>query len=284
MDAEKKQPLIVGFVGDLMFATRVEDVAKRLGFDVIWIARARDLAPDAAPVPDQRPGELLEGLGGALFDKITRWQPVLLIFDLQNDAIPWQRWIASLKSSPATRRIPILCYGPHVDEALLAAARAAGANVVVPRSRFSRNLPALLVEIAQEADTRARDETCAQPLAPLAREGVALFNEGHYYKCHDALEEAWVADSSPGRDLYQGMLQVGIAYYQIERGNYRGALKMLLRVRQWLDPLPAICRGVNVARLREDVNNVQEALTTLGPDRMEDLDRALFRPIELIGD
>jgi predicted metal-dependent hydrolase len=282
MDEDKKKPIVVGFVGDLMFTTKIENVARRLGYDVSWIARASDLAPELASVPGQRPGELLEGLGGALFDQVTRWQPVLLIFDLQNDDIPWQRWIASLKSSPATRRIPIMCYGPHVDEGLLAMARAAGADVVLPRSRFSSKLPSLLTEHALQTDVTALDETCAQPLAPLARQGVALFNEGHYYKCHDALEEAWVADATPGRDLYQGMLQVGIAYFQIERGNFRGALKMLLRVRQWLDPLPAICRGVNVARLREDVNNVQEALTRLGPDKMDELDRSLFRPIELI--
>jgi len=78
------------------------------------------------------------------------------------------------------------------------------------------------------------------------------------------------------------MLQVGIAYYQIERGNFRGALKMLLRVRQWLDPLPKVCRQVNVARLREDVGRVQQALETLGPENFSNIDRELFRPIEII--
>ena len=52
------------------------------------------------------------------------------------------------------------------------------------------------------------------------------------------LKEAWRQDTGAARDFYRGILQVGIAYYQIERGNYRGAVKMLLRVRQWLDPLP----------------------------------------------
>jgi hypothetical protein len=78
-------------------------------------------------------------------------------------------------------------------------------------------------------------------------------------------------------------LQIAIAYYQIERGNYRGATKMLLRVRQWLDPLPAVCRGVNVARLREDVERVYAALMESGPDGIANLDRTLFRPVEMIG-
>jgi DNA-binding NarL/FixJ family response regulator len=33
----------------------------------------------------------------------------------------------------------IVCYGPHVDDASLDAARAAGADVVLPRSRFFRD-------------------------------------------------------------------------------------------------------------------------------------------------
>ena len=33
----------------------------------------------------------------------------------------------------------IVCYGPHVDDTSLDAARAAGADVVLPRSRFFRD-------------------------------------------------------------------------------------------------------------------------------------------------
>lgn len=157
-----------------------------------------------------------------------------------------------------------------------------GADTVVARSRFSRTLPDLLRQNARSSDRAALEETCAQPIAGLAAKGIEMFNEGHYYDCHDLLEEAWMADESSGRDLYRGILQVGIAYYQIERGNYRGALKMLLRVRQWLAPLPDVCRQVNVARLREDVERVHHALETLGPEAMDDIDRNLFRQIEVV--
>jgi predicted metal-dependent hydrolase len=117
-------------------------------------------------------------------------------------------------------------------------------------------------------------------LSQLAIKGIELFNEGNYYDAHEELEEAWNEDQGPGRDLYRGILQVGVAYYQIERGNYRGAVKMLLRVRQWLDPLPDTCRGVNLARLKEDVRAVHEALTTLGPKSIDEVDRNLFRPVQ----
>jgi tRNA A58 N-methylase Trm61 len=41
--------------------------------------------------------------------------------------------------------VRIVCYGPHVDDDSAAAARAAGATVVMPRSRFFRD-PAAAVE------------------------------------------------------------------------------------------------------------------------------------------
>lgn len=281
MDSQGEKPIIVGFVADLMFNTQIENVARRLGYQMQWIERPADLAPPEPDAPEDSPGEMLHGQGGALFSKVSAWQPALLIFDLDNSTIPWRRWIASLKSSAATRRVPILCFGSHVNTEAFKDADRMGADSVVARSRFSRNLPDLIGRLARRSDDSAIDEACAKSISELAAKGIELFNQGHYYKCHDFLEEAWMADESVGRDLYRGILQVGIAYYQIERGNYRGALKMLLRVRQWLTPLPDVCRGVDVARLRQDVDRVQEALEALGPDSMDEIDRDLFRKVQL---
>jgi DNA-binding NarL/FixJ family response regulator len=45
--------------------------------------------------------------------------------------------VTSIRASHPNARI--VCYGPHVDDASLDAARAAGADVVLPRSRFFRD-------------------------------------------------------------------------------------------------------------------------------------------------
>jgi DNA-binding NarL/FixJ family response regulator len=45
--------------------------------------------------------------------------------------------VTSIRASHPNARI--VCYGPHVDDVSLAAARAAGADVVLPRSRFFRD-------------------------------------------------------------------------------------------------------------------------------------------------
>ncbi len=120
---------------------------------------------------------------------------------------------------------------------------------------------------------------CQAPLSEQALEGLRLYNQGEYFAAHEALEAAWRRDLASGRELYQGILQVGIAYMQILRGNYIGALKMFMRARQWLDPLPDCCRGVHVARLRQDASNAQAALQTLGRARIAEFDRSLFKPV-----
>ncbi len=45
--------------------------------------------------------------------------------------------VAEIRATMPTARI--ICYGPHVDDDAAAAARAAGADVVMPRSRFFRD-------------------------------------------------------------------------------------------------------------------------------------------------
>jgi predicted metal-dependent hydrolase len=274
-------PLIVGFVADLMFTPRIENAARGLGYRVQWVATATDIAPVDPHAAPESPGERLHGQTGELFARLTAWQPALLLFDLNNSAIPWAQWIAALKSSPATRRLPILCFGSHADTATMTLARQVGADAVLARSRFTADLPGALQQYARIPDHAALADSCAQSLPKLAQQGIALFNLGEYYKCHDDLEEAWRQDEMPGRELYQGILQVGIALYQVQRNNYRGAVKMLLRVRQWLEPLPDVCRGVNVARLRQNVDAYYDAITALGADNLAQFDWSLVEPVEV---
>lgn len=279
MSKQSERPIIVAFVADLMFGLRIEKVAEALGFEVRNIGSGDELGEEVIIEDERFPAERLFGRLGALLDKLTRWQPALLIFDLSNESIPWRQWLPRIKSSPATKRIPVLCYGAHVDAATLREARRMGADLVVPRSRFASALPELIERQASLPDRAALLASCQEPLPDLVLAGLEKMNRGQYYPAHDDLEAAWVADDSPARDLYRGILQITVAYYQLQRGNYNGAAKMFLRARQWLDPLPDECQGVNVAQLREDAEAVYQAMVELGPERVDEIDSALFRPV-----
>lgn len=128
-------------------------------------------------------------------------------------------------------------------------------------------------------DDFALQTACQEPLSTSALEGLELFNQGKYFEAHEALENAWNEDHTSGKELYRAILQVAVAYLQVERGNYNGAMKMFLRLRKWIEPLPDICRGVNVAQLRLDARTVQGQLAALGKKRMGELDRSLLKPV-----
>ncbi len=276
---EKHVPLIVGFVSDLMFQTRIAHTVQEIGFHAQWVENAEEIGSIDPTAPQETPGEMLHGREGKLFEQITAWQPSLLLFDLNSRAIPWHIWIPILKSSPATRRIPILCFGPHEDVAMMNEAKRIGADAVLARSRFTSDMAQLLQRYARVPDYDGVQRACSTPLSELGRRGIEMFNAGEYYKCHDDLEAAWVADQGPGRDLYRGILQVAIALYQVQRGNYRGAVKMLLRVRQWLDPLPDVCRGVQVARLRENAQHIYAQVQALGSENLAQFDWSIVEPV-----
>ncbi|NPV66965.1 MAG: DUF309 domain-containing protein [Anaerolineae bacterium] len=206
--------------------------------------------------------------------------PAVIVVD--GSRSDWRRWVTASKTSPATRRIPVALVAD--DPALVAAGRDAGADDVLPLTGLGQALSCLLArrEQGRRQVSAALESQCAEPLPPEALEGIRRFNAGEYYRQHDLFEALWMVERGPVRDLYRAILQVGVAYYQITRGNHRGALKMLLRSLQWLAPLPDICQGVDVAGLRADVAQVRAALEGMAPEEIAQFDRSLLRPVRLI--
>ncbi len=211
--------------------------------------------------------------------RLTDDGAALILVDGERD--DWRYWATTPKTSPATRRIPILLVAR--DPAIRQEARSAGADMALRPEALVAEMPRLLADHARVPDpaaSRRLREQCQEPLPAEALEAIAQFNAGEYYKQHDLLEALWMAEDGPVRDLYRAILQVGIAYYQITRGNRRGALKMLLRSVQWLAPLPEVCRGVDVGQLREDAARVRAALE--GAADLSAFDRGLLRPVRLV--
>lgn len=120
---------------------------------------------------------------------------------------------------------------------------------------------------------------CQGSLPPEVIHGLELFNLGAYFEAHEELELAWRAEYGPVRELYRGILQIAVAYLHILRGNRRGAAKMFLRSRTWLDPFPGTCCGIDLAGFRQDYTRVEQALQRPGSDTLSSFDRSLMKPI-----
>ncbi len=111
-------------VSELIFQSRIRAAAQALGLGVA-IADT-PVAADAA---------LAAG-------------PALVVVDLQERNIDPLAVIEAAKRAGAA----VLAFGRHTDVASLRAARAAGADTVVPRSQLAAELPALLASLLTAAD------------------------------------------------------------------------------------------------------------------------------------
>jgi CheY-like chemotaxis protein len=106
--------------------------------DLLFAARMR-AAAEAAQVPLH-----LARAGDDLAAQVLAVRPRLVLLDLDARWLDAPALIRRLKSDAATSDIPVVCYVSHVREAMIAAARTAGADRVLARSAFVRVLPELL--------------------------------------------------------------------------------------------------------------------------------------------
>ena len=93
---------------------------------------------------------------------------------------------------------------------------------------------------------------CDESPPPVLREGIAQFNRGEYFEQHETLELLWRAEPREVRRLYQGILQIGVAFHHLRRRNYHGTVYMLTRGARYLTPFSPRCQGVDVEGLLTD--------------------------------
>ena len=106
---------ILVLVPDLMFATRVEDAAKHLGYRVVSL-----------------------NVGDDFESIVAREVPRLVIVSL--NASDWARAVDAAKRGGAH----VLAFGSHKNVEQMVAAKKAGCDEVVARSRMAAELPNLL--------------------------------------------------------------------------------------------------------------------------------------------
>jgi predicted metal-dependent hydrolase len=120
---------------------------------------------------------------------------------------------------------------------------------------------------------------CEGTMHPRARAGIMLFNQGRYFEAHEELELAWREEPGAIRHLYQGILEAGVTYLHLKRGNLSGALKVFGRSMRWLRGWPEVCRGADIGQLRRDLNAIMVEAQRVGVAGLADIEPGLFRPI-----
>lgn len=214
----------------------------------------------------------------AFVDAVDRHFPVLALIDLASEG-DWAHAITRCKMRPQTSQIPLIAFSSHVDVDALSAARQAGADHIWARGKLMGELPQVVARYLHPPVVYPAGWDA--PLSELARRGIEAFNRGEYFEQHELLEEAWLAEPRPIREMYQGILQLGVAFLQIQRNNWAGAIKLFRRGLPRLRTLPPICQGVDIATLRASVEAIHEEVTALGAARLDEFDQTRFPRITI---
>jgi predicted metal-dependent hydrolase len=124
--------------------------------------------------------------------------------------------------------------------------------------------------------------SCEEPPPPELLEGIAQFNRGDYFEQHETLELLWRAERRDIRYLYQGILQIGVAFHHLRRLNHHGTVYMLTRGARYLAPFAPACQRVDVAALLRDAAAALREVDRLGPSRLAEFNWALAVTVRLV--
>ena len=83
--------------------------------------------------------------------------------------------------------------------------------------------------------------------------GVAEFNAGLFFECHDTLEDVWTGIRGPSREFFQGLIQVSVGFYHLGNDNRGGALTMLRRGLARLARYPETYGALDLGSLRPEI-------------------------------
>ena len=251
------RPAVVCLEPDLFFATRLQDVIRACGGQA-----------QIAETPDE------------FVAAVDRFFPVLALLDL-NTAGDWEFAIRRCKLRPHTAQTPLFAFGSHVEVDTLRRARKAGADHAWARSKMMEELVTVVQQHVQPSVVHPAGWDA--PLSEPACRGIEEFNAGKYFEQHESLEKAWLQEPRPIREMYQGILQIGVACLQIERGNWAGAIKLLRRGLPRLRTLPPVCQGIDLAALRAAAEAVHADLVALGPERLGEFEMEKLPKINYAG-
>jgi PleD family two-component response regulator len=112
---------IIAVLDDLFFSSKIREAAKSLDIDLEFVK-----SPDGFK------------------EKLLSARPALIIFDLNSRAGKSIEVIKSIKSTDELKQIPVIGFLSHVQIELKKEADGAGCDLVIPRSKFSKDLREIL--------------------------------------------------------------------------------------------------------------------------------------------
>lgn len=90
--------------------------------------------------------------------------------------------------------------------------------------------------------------------------GIAEFNAGQFFECHDTFEELWMDERGERKRFLQGLIQGAVGIFHATRCNFTGAYSQLTKSLDKLTGFPAHYHGIDVDALRRGLEGVRDQI------------------------
>ena len=118
-------------------------------------------------------------------------------------------------------------------------------------------------------------------LRGVLQQAALLWKHRLFFEFHEILEDVWMDWRGPERRFLQGLIQLGVAFYQIQRNNYHGAMSMFRNGWIKVEPhAPRYC-GVELKKFLERIEKCRQLVARLGPGRCHKFDWAFIPRLEV---
>lgn len=106
------------------------------------------------------------------------------------------------------------------------------------------------------------------------RKAALLFNHHLFFEVHEILEAQWRTEGGDSRLFLQGLIQVAVAFYHLERRNYRGALSLLHDGLEKIAPHRPAFLGVELQEFVARLTTCYDELRRLGAEHIDEFPHA----------
>ncbi len=121
----------------------------------------------------------------------------------------------------------------------------------------------------------------SEGLRGVLHRAALLWKHRLFFEFHEMLEEVWMDWRGPERRFLQGLIQLGVAFYHIQRNNHRGAMSMFRNGQVKVAPhAPRYC-GVELGKFLERIEKCRGLLEGLGPGLSHYFDWSLLPELDV---
>jgi hypothetical protein len=89
---------------------------------------------------------------------------------------------------------------------------------------------------------------------PRYLQGIEHFNTCDFFEAHEVWEDLWKDDYGADRPFYQGLIQAAVALHHFGNQNIRGAKKLNVSCRKYLDPFRPFHQGLDLDRFLQQLD------------------------------